>query len=398
MNNLYSHDNALLNLPFYQSEHLTQLVALEKWCLQQKNQLQELKQYDETEQCRRLVNILGQAGWLDHLTKTTEDVTSDARSICLFRQTLSYFDDLLDFVFFIQSLSGSVIKRFGNDVQRELYLPAIAHGELAGAFALSELQAGSDVASVSLEAKRDGDDYILNGEKAWIAQGDIADFFIVIARTDKKAGALGLSAFIVDAHIEGISREKIDAIAPRSWAHINFNNTKIPAEALLGNHGQGFIIALEILDRFRMTVAGSAIGFARRAADIALQHVSSRKIYNGHLIDLQLVKAQLAKMEIILSASSLLTMRSAWMLDNQQPYAKDSAIAKYFATENACKVVDSAVQLLGAAGIVAGSQLERLYRQIRPLRIYEGTSDTLLINIASAINTHRVEGIKDLLQ
>jgi len=276
-------------------------------------------------------------------------------------------------------------------------LPRLASGEYAGAFALSEPEAGSDVSAVALSAQRDGDHYLLSGEKAWIAQGDIADCLIVIARTGEGPGPLGLSAFIVDATLAGISSSQLDTLAPRSWAHLHFDRVRIPAENLLGKPGQGFIIALDILDRFRMTVASAAIGFARRAADIALRHASHRKIYQGRLIDLQLVKAALAKMEITLSAATLMTAHAAWQLDHgEASFGKSSAMAKHFATEQACHIVDDALQMLGAAGVVADSQIARLYRQIRPLRIYEGASDTLLMNIASALDSHHLKQREDL--
>ncbi|CDH20931.1 acyl-CoA dehydrogenase family protein [Xenorhabdus bovienii] len=396
MNQLISHDIAILKLPLYQPEHVKHVTRLDAWCQQQQTTLNSLSKYNSSQQARAMLKLLGQAGWLRHLISQEATPTSDARSLCLFRQTLAYFDDLLDFAYSIQSLSGSVIQRFGTEKQRQHYLPRLAEGEWAAAFALSELQAGSDVAAVTLSAKRQGDSYVLNGQKAWIAQGDIADCLIVIARTGEGPGALGLSAFIVDAFLPGVSHTTLGAIAPRSWAHLRFDNVRVPMENILGKSGQGFIIALDILDRFRMTVGGAAIGFSRRAADIALRHALQRKIYQGRLLDLQMVKAALAKMEIALSASSLLTAQAAWHLDHGRTFAKYSAVAKYFATEQAGKIVDDAIQILGAAGVVAGSQLERLYRQIRPLRIYEGSSETLLMNIASTLDAHRVQHREDL--
>lgn len=394
MSNLFSHDAAMLTLPFYQPDHITQINALDSWCQQQN--IEALPQQNSAEQGNYLLRMLGKGGWLRHLNETESSILTDARSACLFRQTLAYHHDLLDFAWSIQTLSGSVIRRFGNEAQCERYLPRLASGEFAGAFALSEPQAGSDVSAVALTAERQGDGFLLNGQKAWIAQGDIADCLIVIARTGEGPGPLGLSAFIVDAALQGISADPLNAIAPRSWAHLCFTNVRVPIENRLGNPGQGFIIALDILDRFRMTVASAATGFARRAADIALRHASKRQIYQGRLLDLQLVKASLAKMEIALSAATLMTAHAAWRLDTGATFAKDSAMAKYFATEQASQIVDSALQMLGAAGVVADSQIERLYRQIRPLRIYEGASETLLMNIASALDTHRVRYREDL--
>jgi len=384
-------------LPFYQPEHVERTAALDKWC-QQQHFAQQNNDANHAEYGKQLLRMLGMAGWLAHLDGPQQHSQTDARSACLFRQTLAYHHDLLDFVWSIQTLSGSVIRRYGNDTQRQYYLPRLASGDYAGAFALSEPEAGSDVSAVTLSAKRDGNDYILSGEKAWIAQGDIADYLIVIARTGEGPGPLGLSAFIVDATIPGISSTQLDALAPRSWAHLQFDQVRISAENLLGKPGQGFTIALDILDRFRMTVASAAIGFSRRAADIALRHASRRKIYQGRLIDLQLVKATLAKMEIALSSATLMTAHASWQLDQgDASFGKSSAMAKYFATEQACHIVDDALQILGAAGVVADSQIARLYRQIRPLRIYEGASDTLLMNIASAMDSHRLQ-LRDDLQ
>lgn len=396
MNQCISHDPTQLSMPFFTDEHRHYVQNLDRWCRQQHEVLLSLRRLPIAEQGRKMLHLLGQGGWLDHLTHHDNAVLNDARKLCLSRQTLAYFDDLLDFAWSIQSLSASVIQRYGNDEQHQLYLPAMARGERIAAFALSEPQAGTDIAALKLNAQRSESGWRLNGEKAWIAQGDIATDIIVIARTGEGPGPLGLSAFIVDATARGVSAQPIDAIAPRSWSHLHFNDVWVPQENLLGQPGQGFIIALDILDRFRMTVAGAAVGFARRAADIALRYAALRKIYQGRLLDLQLTQVTLAKMDVSLSAATLLTARAAWQLDAGRPFARESAAAKYFASEQACQIVDRALQLLGAAGIVAGSQLECLYRQIRPLRIYEGASEALLINIASSLDTQRVINREDL--
>ncbi|WP_447872598.1 acyl-CoA dehydrogenase family protein [Serratia fonticola] len=396
MNQCISHDPTQLSMPFFTTEHQHYVQKLDLWCQQQSEILQSLRRLPVAAQGRQMLHLLGQAGWLDHLEDHDNAALNDARTLCLSRQTLAYFDDLLDFAWSIQSLSASVIQRYGNDAQRQHYLPGLARGERIAAFALSEPQAGTDIAALTLNAQRSEGGWRLNGEKAWIAQGDIASDIIVIARTGEGPGPLGLSAFIVDASARGVSAQPVDAIAPRSWSHLRFNEVWVPQENLLGQPGQGFIIALDILDRFRMTVAGAAVGFARRAADIALRHAAQRKIYRGRLLDLQLTQATLAKMDISLSAATLLTAKAAWQLDAGKPFARDSAAAKYFASEQACQIVDSALQLLGAAGMVAGSQLECLYRQIRPLRIYEGASEALLMNIASSLDTQRVINREDL--
>lgn len=396
MNQYISHDPLLLSMPFFDIEHQNYVRDLDLWCQQQHELLLSFRELSVEEQSRRILYLLGQDGWLNHIKNYDKTTPNSARKLCLSRQTLAYFDDILDFVWSIQSLSSSVIQHYGNDYQCQYYLPAFACGERIGAFALSEPQAGTDIAALSLSAERCEGGWRLNGEKAWIAQGNIATDIIVIARTGEGPGPLGLSAFIIDATMSGIKTLPINSIAPRSWSHLHFDDVWVSQESLLGQPGQGFVIALDILDRFRMTVAGAAIEFARRAADIALLHATQRKIFRGRLLDLQMTQATLAKMDISLSAASLLTARAAWQLDTGCPYARESATAKYFATEQACQIVDSALQLLGAAGIVAGSQLERLYRQIRPLRIYEGASEALLMNIASSLDTHRITNRKDL--
>lgn len=369
---------------------------LDRWCQQQRATLLSLRQQPVAEQSRLMLTLLAQGGWLDHLNTVDGPVPNAARQLCLTRQTLAYFDDLLDFSWSIQTLSASVIQRFGNDAQRVDVLPALAQGARIAAFALSDRSAGTDIAALTPAAQRCDDGWLLNGEKAWVALGDVANEVIVVARTGDGPGPLGLSAFIVDTASPGVSAQPLEAMAPRSWSQLRFENVRVPAQGLLGQPGQGFIIALDILDRFRMTVASAAIGFARRAADIALCHAAQRKIYRGRLLDLQLTQATLARMEIALSGASLLTARAAWQHDAGQPFARESAAAKYFACEQACTIVDEALQLFGAAGMVAGSQLERLYRQIRPLRIYEGASQALLMNIASSLDTQRVIDREDL--
>ncbi len=388
---LLSHDTLMLGLPFYQQEHFSVMLELDGWCQRQKATFQEFEKFSCVKQSKKIAKLLGKDGWLKHIASEGNAIPADARSSCLFRQTFAYYSDMLDFVYSIQSLSSSVIQNYGNQEQKQQFLPALSKGEKVGAFAVSELHAGSDIAAIKTTARTEGSSYVINGDKAWIGQGNIADYIIVIARTDEGPGALGMSAFIVDTSLSGIETETVGALAPRPWAHLKLRNVKAPQENLIGNPGQGFIIALDTLDRFRMTVAGTAIGFARRAYEIALLRSSERQIYKGRLLDLQLIKEKLVKMEIEIITSTLLMSKAAWSLDAGDSFAKDSAIAKYYSTEHSCKIIDDAVQILGATGIVENSPLERLYRQVRSLRIYEGASETLLMNIASAINVNHLE-------
>ncbi|WP_443056828.1 acyl-CoA dehydrogenase family protein [Streptomyces sp. NBC_00667] len=340
---------------------------------------------------RRLVRTLGDAGWLAALDPAA-GAAEDLRALCLRREALAYAEDLADFAYSIQALSATPLLRFGSEAQQRRHLPGMAAGTTIGAFAVSEREAGSDVASVGLEAVRDAADgsYVLNGRKAWIANGTIADLFVVIARTGPGPGALGLTAFLVPAATPGLRAERIDAIAPRSFAHLSFEDCRVPADAVLGRPGRGFVIAVDLLERFRTTVGAAALGFARRAFDTALAHTRQREAYGQTLFDLQLVKASLADMEVQLAAASLLVARAAWETDRgSRRFARHSNIAKVHATETAQGVVDSAVQLLGAAGIVQGGVTERLYRQIRSLRIYEGTSEVLRMAIAGSLDMRR---------
>lgn len=387
-----SFDPEVLALPFYEDSHRRLAAEAGAWCDSNRVLWEEVRALDPDAAGRRLVRVLGAAGWLSELDPRGAPV-DDFRAVCLRREALAYSEDLADFAFSIQALAATPLLRFGSEAQRRRYLPGMAAGTLIGAFAVSEKEAGSDVASVGLEAVRDADgdgSYVLNGRKAWIANGTIADVFVVIARTGQGPGPLGLSAFLVPAGTPGLRAERIDAIAPRSFAHLSFEDCRLPADAVLGRPGKGFVVAVDLLERFRTTVGAAALGFARRAFDTALGHVLAREAYGATLFDLQLVKASLADMEVQLNAAALLVARAAWETDRgSRRFARHSNIAKVHATEAAQGVVDRAVQLLGAAGIVEGSVTERLYRQIRSLRIYEGTSEVLRMAIAGSLDMRR---------
>jgi len=376
-------DPDVLALPLFDDAHRTLADEIGKWCGDRAEAWASLDTTDPAVTGRAVLAELGQAGWLRHLDPGRPD--SDLRSLCLRRQALAYYEDLADFTYSIQELTAAAIARHGTDRQRRRHLPGLATGTSAGALAFSEPGAGSDLAAVVLEAAPDGDGFVLNGTKTWIAQGDIADVCVVLARTGDGPGPLGLTTFVVDRGAPGFETEPIGAIAPRSWAELTFTDFRVGPEAVLGERGQGLVVALDVLERARTTVAAAAIGFARRAFRLALDHARTRKVYGGRLADLQLVRSSLAGMDVKLSAASLLTARAAWAVDMHRDHARHSSTAKLYGTEAACEIVDRAVQIFGAAGLVSGSAMERLYRQIRSLRIYEGSSEVIEMTIADAL-------------
>lgn len=376
-------DPDVLALPLFDDAHRTLTDEIAQWCGDRAEAWVSLDTTDPAATGRAMLAELGRSGWLRHLDPDRPD--SDFRSLCLRRQALAYHEDLADFTYSIQELTAAAIARHGTDRQRRRHLPGLAAGTSAGALAVSEPGAGSDLAAVALEATPDGDGFVLNGTKTWIAQGDIADVCVVLARTGDGPGPLGLTTFLVDCGAPGFKAEPIGAIAPRSWAELTFTDLRVGPEAVLGERGQGLVVTLDVLERARATVAAAAIGFARRAFRLALDHARTRRAYGGRLADLQLVKSSLARMDVKLSAASLLTARAAWAMDADLDHAKLSSTAKLYGTEAAGEIVDSAVQILGAAGLVSGSAMERLYRQIRSLRIYEGSSEVIEMTIADAL-------------
>ncbi|HET9168897.1 MAG TPA: acyl-CoA dehydrogenase family protein [Actinospica sp.] len=380
-------DEGILELPFYEARHRTSAVELAAWCADRAELWSRPLEQSPEKAGREILSALGSAGWLGFLDPANGSAAGDYRSICLAREILAYADDLADFAFSIQALSATPILRYGSSEQQARYLPRMASGEVAGSFAISEEQAGSDISAVGLTAQRVSDGYLLNGRKAWIANAGIADLHCVIARTGGGPGALGLTAFLVPARTPGVRvLEEVPLIAPRSFGHLAFEDCLVPESSVLGRPGQGFVVATDLLERFRMTVGAAAVGFARRAVDAAVQRARERRIQGGRLLDLQLAKGALADMEIKLNGSALLVARAAWELDRGNPgYPKHSSIAKVAATEAAQEIVDAAVQLHGAAGLVADSVPERLYRQVRSLRIYEGASEVQRMIIADAL-------------
>ncbi|NLU80655.1 acyl-CoA dehydrogenase [Micromonospora sp. HNM0581] len=385
-------DRALLNLPFYEPAHRTVADSIEGWCSRHQPFDGEPGPDDVDSEGRRILRSLAADGWFAPLNPPAgHREPGDYRTICLIREALAYADDLADLAYSIQALAATPILRHGTDEQRRRHLPAFADGTVVGSFAVSEEHAGSDVAAVALRADQTATGWLLNGHKAWIAHGTIADLHCVIARTGPGPGALGLSAFLVPATAPGIRvGERIRPIAPRAMAHLHFEDCHLPADALLGRQGAGFVIAMEVLDRFRLTVGAAALGFARRAVDAALGRARDRAIYGSRLLDLATVKASFADMEVQLNAAALLVTRAAWEIDRgNRRFARHSSIAKLHATETAQRVVDACVQIFGAAGLVQGSVPERLYRQIRSLRVYEGTSEVQRATIAESLNLDR---------
>jgi acyl-CoA dehydrogenase len=334
-----------------------------------------------------LVARLAETGLLRHVVAAAYGGIHerlDVRSLCIVRETLARFAGLADFAFAMQGLGSGAISLFGTEDQRRTYLPAVAEGRALPAFALSEREAGSDVAAIATTAERDGDGFVLNGAKTWISNGGIADFYVVFARTGEAPGAKGLSAFIVDADAPGLEiAGRILLIAPHPLGTLVFEDCRVSRAKLLGEPGQGFKIAMATLDVFRPTVGAAALGFARRALDEALARASDRQLFGGPLAELQMIQAKLADMALSVDAAALLVYRAAWAKDaGAARITREAAMAKLYATEAAQRVIDDALQIHGGLGVVAGHPVERLYREIRALRIYEGASEVQKVVIA----------------
>jgi acyl-CoA dehydrogenase len=375
-------DKSFLNWPFFDAHHPVLAAELDIWA--DKN-IQGINHTDVDATCKTLVADLGAAGWLHHsAVDPANPAPLDVRSLCLIRETLARRDGLADFAFAMQGLGTGAISLFGTPDQQAKWLPETRAGRAISAFALTEPGSGSDVATATMTATRDGNNYILNGDKTWISNGGIADLYTVFARTGEAPGARGLSAFIVPADTPGLTiAERQQTIAPHPLATINFTDCRIPAAALIGHPGEGFKIAMSVLDIFRPTVGAAALGFARRALDEASAHVQSRQIGGAPLADKQMVQGHIADMALNIDAAALLIYRAAWAKDKgQNRITREAAMAKLFATEAAQKIIDTAVQLLGGDGVRTGSITERLYREIRALRIYEGASDVQKLIIA----------------
>jgi acyl-CoA dehydrogenase len=381
-----------LDWPFLEPRHKALAMDLDRWASRalSAGPLADHSVRTVDNACRKLVRQLGEGGWLKYAIGSAaygaSADTIDTRAVCLIRETLARHSGLADFAFAMQGLGSGAISIFGSHEQKQRYLPRVASGSAIAAFAISEPDAGSDVAALECAARKDGDSYLINGEKTWISNGGIADFYLLFARTGEEPGAKGISAFIVDAAAPGLEiAERIEVMAPHPLARLAFKDCSVPAAQRLGDPGQGFKIAMSTLDIFRSSVAAAALGFARHALHEALSRSTSRTMFGQVLADFQLTQAKLAKMATDIDCAALLTYRAAWLKDMGQPVTVEAAMAKMTATEIAQQAIDSAVQIFGALGVVSEHTVERLYREIRPLRIYEGATEVQQLIIARGI-------------
>ena len=373
-------DRSFLDWPFFDASHREFALELDEWA---GANLAGIDHADTDAACRKLVSSLGDAGWLKH-TASPDGTPLDVRKLAISREILARHDGLADFSFAMQGLGTGALSLFGTPEQKQAWLPLTTTGRAISAFALTEPQSGSDVANSTMTATKDGDDYVLNGEKTWISNGGIADIYTVFARTGEAPGAKGLSAFIVTPDMAGFEvAERLQVIAPHPLARLRFNDLRVPAAAMIGAPGQGFKVAMSVLDVFRTTVAAAALGFARRALDEAVTRVMERQIAGRPLADMQMVQAHIADMALDVDASALLVYRAAWLKDQGVArVSREAAMAKLFSTDQAQLVIDRALQLHGGDGVRSGQKVEELYRDIRALRIYEGASDVQRIIIA----------------
>lgn len=366
-------DTSYLAWPFFGRWHRELAGEVQSWCA---DNLAARQSDDLDSECRRLVRQLGAAGFLK-LCVADGDTRPDVRSLALARETLAYNSALADFAFAMQGLGSGAISLFGTVEQKRDWLPGVAAGETIAAFAMTEPECGSDAANLQTSAMRDGNQWVIVGEKTYISNGGIADFYLTFARTGEGEGSRGLSAFIIPADTDGLTvEERIDVIAPHPLARIKFDKVHIPAGAIVGEPGEGFRIGMETLNLFRVTVGAAALGMARRALDEAVIFAKDRRLGSGTLADNAVTQAKLADMALAVDASALLIYRAAWQqdeggIDNRRA----AAMAKLHATEAANRVIDSAVQMHGGAGVTRGVKVESLYRDIRALRIYEGASE-----------------------
>jgi acyl-CoA dehydrogenase len=364
-------DRSHLAWPFFEPRHRKLADELERWCA---DNLPDRFSDDLDHHCRKLVAALGSAGFLK-LCVADGETRPDVRSLALARETLAYHSALADFTFAMQGLGSGAISLFGTVEQKREWLPRVASGEAIAAFAMTEPECGSDAANMQTSAMQDADEWVIVGEKTYISNGGIADFYLTFARTGEGEGARGLSAFIVPAGLVSVE-ERIEVIAPHPLARLKYDNVRIPADAIVGEPGEGFRIGMETLNLFRVTVGAAALGMARRALDEGLGFAKNRRLGSGTLADNAVTQAKLADMALAVDASALLVYRAAWQqdeggIDNRRA----AAMAKLNATESAQQVIDAAVQMHGGAGVTKGAKVESLYRDIRALRIYEGASE-----------------------
>ena len=361
-------DKSFLAWPFVEPRHRELADALQQWCGTMPEETGDLDG-----DCRMLVQSLGEAGFLKLCVSDGD--RPDVRSLAIARETLAYHSALADFAFAMQGLGSGAISLFGTVEQKRQWLPRVAAGEAIAAFAMTEPESGSDAANMRTAARRDGNEWVIAGDKTYISNGGIADFYLTFARTGEAEGARGLSAFIVPAEAVTVA-ERIDVIAPHPLARISYGSVRVPADAIVGEPGQGFRIGMEVLNLFRVTVGAAALGLARRALDEALAWSTTRRLGSGSLAANAVTQEKLAEMALLVDASALLIYRAAWQqdqggIDNRRA----AAMAKLHATEAAQQVIDMAVQMHGGAGVTRGVKVEELYRDVRALRIYEGASE-----------------------
>ena len=382
-----------LELPFFDEAHRALGAGLSAWAPQQ-----VVDESDDRPACRQWVRLLGDAGWLRYCVPAAYGGALerlDSRALVILRETLAFHSPLADFAFAMQGLGSGAITLAGTAAQQAAYLEPVARGDRIAAFALSEPDAGSDVAAMATFARTEPDgSVVLNGTKTWISNGGIADYYCVFAKTDPTAGTRGITAFLVDADNPGLdSSQHIAVMAPHPLATLQFRDCRIPATAQLGALHGGFKLAMQTLDIFRASVAGAALGMARRALHEAVVHARQRPMFGQRLGDFQLTQARLGDMAALVDAAALLTYRAAWLRDcvgtasaaQAQAYTAQAAMAKMTATENAQRVIDMALQLHGGLGVKVGTKVESLYRDIRALRIYEGATEVQQLIIGKSV-------------
>lgn len=382
-------DKSFLAWPFFEDHHRMLAADLDAWAAAELPAVTDSEEAhtDVDTTCRKLVSLLGAGGWLKYaVPKAYGGIHEnlDVRSLCIIRETLARHSGLADFAFAMQGLGSGAITLAGSEETKATYLPKVASGEKIAAFALTEPEAGSDVAAIDSTLEQTSYGFLLNGEKTYISNGGIADFYCVFARSGEAPGARGLSAVVVDADTPGFHvKSRIDVIAPHPLGHLGFDNCEIPAKNLLGTGGAGFKTAMATLDIFRSTVGAAALGFARRALDEALTRTRERELFGAPLADLPITQERLAEMALDIDASALLIYRAAWTKDSGAPrVTREAAMAKLYATDQAQLVIDKALQMFGGLGVTKGVKVEELYREIRALRIYEGASEVQKLVIA----------------
>ena len=387
-------DRSFLDWPFFDAKHRDLARDIDAWAADNIEAIVS-RETDLDQKCRDLVSALGKAGFCKHAVVAPHGGVHnnlDVRSLCIIRETLARYEGLADFAFGMQGLGTGSISLFGSDETKAEFLPPVANGDSLAAFALTEPKAGSDAASLTTTAIKNGDHYIINGEKTWISNGGIAGHYVVFARTGEAPGARGISALVLAADTPGLEVvERIDVIAPHPLAWLRMTDCRVPARNLLGESGSGFKVAMATLDIFRSTVGAAALGLARRALDEAIDHSVTRNISGTPLADLQLTQGAIADMATSIDAAALLIYRAAWTKDTGAPrISREASMAKMFATEEAQKVIDHALQLHGGNGVRCGTKVEELYREIRALRIYEGATEVQKVVIARQVIGARV--------